>query len=278
MADEIQVLYEVGDDHVCTLTLHNPERRNAWNPDMERQYFEALDRAAADTEVRAIVLTGAGTSFCPGLDSRRLEQAVGPVGLRLEGRRSQHYALTIPKPMIAAINGPCAGIGLVQALVCDVRFMARGARLSTAYAKLGVPAEYGLSWLMPRLIGVEWTLDLLMSARRVDGEEAQRIGLVTRVCDDATVLAEAQAYARRLATGSSPRAMAAIRRQVWGDAGRGYQEANEVWLEAMVRLNRPDNPDFAEGVTALVERRDPHFAPLPADGGELPPLPPFVAQ
>lgn len=272
-----QVLVDTTDDGVRTITFHNPERRNAWNPTMESQYFAALDDAAADEAVRAIVVTGTGSSFCPGLDSQRLEQAAGPVGLRLEGRRSQHYPLTIPKPMVAAINGACAGIGLVQALVCDVRFMARNARLSTAYAKLGIPAEYGLAWLLPRMIGVEWTLDLLLSARRVDGEEAQRIGLVTRVCDFDDVLPAAQAYAAMLATGSSPRAMAAIRRQVWGDLSRGYTEANALWFEAMLRLNSPDNPDFAEGVNAMVDKRPPRFAPLPPDG-ELPPLPPFAPQ
>jgi len=272
--DQVSYEFEGG---VCTLTLDNPERNNAWNPDMERQYFALLDRAADDAEVRAIVLTGAGTSFCPGLDSRRLEEASGGTGLRLEGRRSQHYALTIPKPMIAAINGACAGIGLVQALVCDVRFMARGARISTAYAKLGIPAEYGLSWLLPRMIGVERALDLLLSARRVEADEAERIGLVSRICDPGTVVTEAQAYAHQLATGSSPTAMAAIRRQVWGDLSRAYTEANEEWLAAMRRLNRPDNPDFAEGVAALVEKRAPRFVALPLDG-DLPPLPPFAPQ
>jgi enoyl-CoA hydratase/carnithine racemase len=271
-----QVRYDV-DGRVCTLTFDRPERRNAWNPEMEEQYFSALDRAAADDEVRAIVITGADRWFCPGLDSRRLEQAAGPVGLRLEGRRSQHHALTIPKPMIAAINGACAGIGLVQALVCDVRFMARSAKLSTAYAKLGVPAEYGLSWLLPRMIGIEWSLDLLMSSRPVDGEEAHRIGLVSRLCDDAAVLAEAQAYAGTLAAGSSPISMATIRRQVWGDLSKPYTEANEGWFEAMLRLNRPDNPDFAEGVAAFVERRSPEFETVRPDA-ELPPLPPFAPQ
>jgi enoyl-CoA hydratase/carnithine racemase len=270
------VRYDVADG-VCTLTLDNPTRHNAWNPDMEREYFGLLDRATTDADVRAIVLTGAGRSFCPGLDSQRLEEAAESVGLVLEGRRSQHYALTIPKPMIAAINGACAGIGLVQALVCDVRFMARGARISTAYAKLGIPAEYGLSWIMPRLIGVESSLDLLLSARPVEADEAARIGLVSRVCEPDAVLAEAQNYARMLATGSSPRSMAAIRRQVWGDLSRSYPEANEIWLDAMRAANRPDNPDFAEGVQALVEKRSPRFGPLPSDV-ELPPLPPFVEQ
>jgi enoyl-CoA hydratase/carnithine racemase len=270
------VRYDVADG-VCTLTLDNPERHNAWSPEMERDYFSLLDRAAADSDVRAIVLTGAGNSFCPGLDSRRLAQAAESAGLVLEGRRSQHYALTIPKPMIAAINGACAGIGLVQALVCDVRFMARGARVSTAYAKLGIPAEYGLSWILPRLIGVEWTLDLLLSARRVEADEAARIGLVTRVCEPDAVLTEAVDYARTLAAGSSPRSMAAIRRQVWGDLSRGYPEANEGWLAAMRDMNSPANPDFAEGVQALVDKRPPRFGPLPADV-EFPPLPPFAPQ
>ena len=270
------VRYDV-DDGVCTLRFDNPARRNAWSPDMEHQYFALLDRAGADPDVRAIVVTGAGTTFCPGLDSRRLEQAAGPVGLRLEGRRSQHHALTIPKPMIAAINGACAGIGLVQALVCDVRFIARGARISTAYAKLGIPAEYGLSWLLPRMLGVERTLDLLLSARPVEAEEAARIGLVSRLSEPGSVVADAQGYARMLAASCSPRAMAEIRRQVWGDLSRGYTEANEGWLAAMRRLNSPDNPDFAEGVAAFVERRPPRFAPLPPDI-VLPPLPPFVAQ
>jgi enoyl-CoA hydratase/carnithine racemase len=270
------VRYDVADG-VCTLTLDDPERHNAWSPDMERDYFSRLDQAAADQDVRVIVLTGAGRAFCPGLDSKRLRDAADSVGLVLEGRRSQHYALTIPKPMIAAINGACAGIGLVQALVCDLRFMARGARISTAYAKLGVPAEYGLSWILPRLIGVEHALDLLLSARRVEADEAARIGLVSRVCEPDAVVAEAVDYARTLAASSSPRSMAAIRRQVWGDLSRGYTTANDGWLAAMRALNSPENPDFAEGVRAFVERRPPRFPPLPA-GVELPPLPPFSPQ
>jgi enoyl-CoA hydratase/carnithine racemase len=268
------VRYDVH-DAVCVITLDHPERRNAWSPAMETQYFAMLDRAAQDDDVRAIVLTGAGKWFCPGLDSQRLEAAAGPVGLRLEGRRPMHYGWTIPKPMIAAINGACAGIGLVQALVCDVRFVARGARISTAYAKLGVPAEHGLSWILPRLIGVEWALDLLLSARPIEAEEAVRIGLASRICELGAALTEATAYARSLALNCSPRSMATIRRQVWGDLSRGYTEANESWFAAMRNLNRPENPDFAEGVSAFVDRRAPRFGPLAGDA-DLPPLPPFA--
>jgi enoyl-CoA hydratase/carnithine racemase len=242
---------------------------------MEAQFFAALDRASGDPDVRAIVVTGRGRWFCPGLDSERLEAAAGPVGLRLEGRRPMQTALTVPKPMIAAVNGACAGIGLVQALVCDVRFVARGTRMATAYSKLGVPAEHGLSWILPRLVGVEWALDLLMSSRPVEAEEAVRIGLASRLCEPETLLEQAVGYARNLAENCSPVSMAAIRRQVWGDLSRDFTEANTVWFDAMRALNRPENPDFAEGVAAFVERRPPRFRPL-APEAVLPELPPFA--
>jgi enoyl-CoA hydratase/carnithine racemase len=266
------VLYDV-EGGVATLTLHNPERHNAWSVEMEHRYFDLLECAGDDPNVRAIVVTGAGRSFCPGLDASRLAQAaVGP-GLNLVGRRPQHFALTIPKPMIAAINGACAGVGLVQALTCDVRFLAKGARLSTAYARRGLPAEYGMSWLLPRLVGIERALDLLLSARTVEAEEAVAIGLASRLCERDDVLPAATAYARDLARLCSPRSLAAIRRQVWGDLSRTYTEANAVWLEVMRRYN-VDNPDFVEGVASFAERRDPQFAPLPV-GFALPELPAF---
>jgi enoyl-CoA hydratase/carnithine racemase len=273
------IRYEVI-DHIAIITLNRPDRLNAILPGMGDEYARLLLQADADPAVRAIVVTGAGRGFCSGADLTVLAEGREALNGYLDGQDARtvpSVALLIGTPVATAINGPCAGIGLVQALVCDVRFMARGAKLSTAYAKLGIPAEYGLSWLLPRMIGIEWSLDLLLSARRVGGEEAQRIGLVTRVCDDDMVLSEAQAYAGVLATGSSPRAMAAIRRQIWGDLSRGYTEANALWFEAMLRLNHPDNPDFAEGVNALIEKRAPRFASLPPDG-ELPPLPPFAPQ
>jgi len=270
-----QVAVEI-DGAIGTVTLNRPDKLNAFTVEMVEELQAALGRLAGSEAVRAIVVTGAGSSFCPGLDSQRLDEAATSAGLQLDGRLSQHFPLTVPKPMIAAINGACAGIGLVQALVCDVRFMARGARLSTAYAKLGIPAEYGLSWLLPRMIGVERALDLLLSARRVDAEEAERIGLVSRVCDREDVVRQAREYAHLLARSCSPVSMATIRRQVWGDLSRGYTEANQVWLSAMRRLNQTDNPDFAEGVAALIEKREPRFSPLPAI--ELPLLPPFVEQ
>jgi enoyl-CoA hydratase/carnithine racemase len=267
------VLYDVAEG-VCTLTLHNPSRHNAWSREMEEQYFALLDRASADDAVRAIVVTGSGKAFCPGLDTAKLS---GSPGLDLSGRRPQHYPLAIPKAMVAAINGACAGIGLVQALNCDVRFAARGARFSTAYARRGLPAEYGTSWVLPRLVGLERALDLLLSARTFDADEALAMGLVSRVTEPEDVLAAATDYAGDLARFCSPRSMAAIRRQVWSDAGRGWLEANQAWLAVMRQYNSAANPDIAEGVASFVEKRPPAFQPLGSDWG-LPAPPPFADQ
>src|SRR5436309_814110 len=251
--------YVLRDVHagVCTLTLHNPDRRNAWNVLMEEQYFTLLDEADVDPDVRAIVLTGAGSSFCPGLDTQRLSAVAGEGTLDVSHRRPQTYPLRIRKPMVAAINGACAGIGLMQAANCDVRFAARGAKFSTAYARRGLPAEYGSSWLLPRLIGVEHALDLLLSARVVDADEAKALGLVSRVCEPENVLDDAHEYARVLVDNCSPRSMAAIRRQVYLDLSRSFSESMVHTLAVMQDF--AGNPDFAEGVASFVEKRDPKF-------------------
>lgn len=227
---------------------------------MERQYFIRLDEADADPEVRAIVVTGSGNAFCPGADMRRLSDTADAGKLDVSTRRAQTSALRLRKPMVAAINGACAGIGLVQALCCDVRFAARGARFSTAYARRGLPAEYGTSWLLPRLIGVESALDLLLSARTFDAEEAHRLGLVSRLCERESVLEEAQSYAADLAVNCSPRSMAAIRRQVWGDLSRSLSDSMLQTLSLMGELIASE--DFQEGVASFAERRSPHFPPL----------------
>jgi enoyl-CoA hydratase/carnithine racemase len=257
--DDDLVLSNV-DGAVCTLTLNKPERRNAWSVAMEERYFARLDEADTDPTVRAIVVTGSGSTFCPGLDTQRLSAAAGEGKLALGVRRPQTYPLQIRKPMIAAVNGACAGIGLMQALNCDVRFAARGAKFTTAYARRGLPAEYGSSWLLPRLIGLENALDLLLSARVIDADEAKSLGLVSRVCDPDVVVAEAQSYARDLAEHCSPRSMAAIRRQVYGDLSRGFSESMVHTLALMQDF--AGNPDFAEGVASFVEKRQPKFSGL----------------
>src|SRR5438874_1551482 len=175
------VQHEV-DGRVALLTLNRPERLNAWTGEMERAYFGALQDCAASQDVRVIVVTGAGRGFCAGADMQDLK-AIGNGDVdsaAAADRRPQTFPLTIPKPIIAAINGPCAGIGLVQALMCDIRFAAKGAKLTTAFARRGLIAEHGSSWILPRLIGPARALDLLMSGRIFLAEEAERLGLVNR--------------------------------------------------------------------------------------------------
>ena len=259
-ADE-EVLYEVADG-VALLTLHRPERHNAWTFTMEARYFALLDVASADEDVRAIVVTGAGRSFCPGLDVQLLAEVAEAGTITTEGRRPQTFPLGVPKPLIAAVNGACAGIGLLQALMCDVRFVAAGAKLTTAFARRGLMAEHGITWLLARLIGPERALDLLLSGRTFTAEEAHAMGLVSRVLPAEEVLPAAMAYARELAASCSPLSMAVIKAQVQRDLEEPSLEAAR--RRALALMQRyVAHPDAREGVTSYVERRPPRFAPLP---------------
>ena len=257
MSDDL-VLRETADG-VATLTFNRPERRNGWSPELEAAYFAALDDCDADDGVRAVVLTGAGSTFCPGLDTQRLAN-VSSTGLDLSGRPPVYRPRALRKPLIAAINGACAGIGLVQALMCDVRFAARGARFSTAFARRGLGAEYAISWVLPRYVGVEHALDLLLTARTFDAEEAHRLGLVSRLCEPEDVVSAAQAYAADIAAHCAPAALAAIRHQVYTDLEGGLEDAMSRALLLMKVAN--SSPDLAEGVASFVERRAPRFAPI----------------
>jgi enoyl-CoA hydratase/carnithine racemase len=250
------------EDGVAVLTLNRPERLNAWTGEMQVAYFNLLEQCAASEEVRAIVVTGAGRGFCAGADMQNLQSLSSGDG-RTTGEydsRPVTFPLTIPKPIIAAINGPCAGLGLVHALLCDVRLAAAAAKLTTAFARRGLVAEHGISWILPRLVGPARALDLLLSGRVVLGEEAEQLGLVNRAVADDRVLEESLAYARVLASECSPASMADMKRQVYGDFERGLGEslerANTLMFESFAR------PDFAEGVQSFVERREPRFAPL----------------
>jgi enoyl-CoA hydratase/carnithine racemase len=258
------VLKEV-QDGVAVLTLNRPDRLNAWTQELERRYFELLAECASDERVRVIVVTGAGRGFCAGADMQEL-QTLGEDGVSAEQRNGERteqiYPLSVPKPIIAAINGPCAGIGLVQALMCDVRFAAEDAKLTTAFARRGLIAEHGISWILPRLVGPARALDLLLSARVLLGEEAARIGLVNEAIGRETVLEHAIAYARDLAVNCSPASMATIKRQVYADLTR---TASEALAEAdRLMLASFEGADFGEGVTSFLERREPHFAALAA--------------
>jgi enoyl-CoA hydratase/carnithine racemase len=209
-----------------------------------------------------VVLTGSGDSFCPGVDSERLEQVAGTQWTQ-DGRRSPARAWALRKPMVAAINGGCAGIGLVQALLCDVRFAARGARLSTAFTRRGLAGEYGITWLLPRLIGVAAATDLLISGRTVDADEAAALGLVNRVVDRDELLAEAAAYAAEIAARCAPTSLALLRHQLHLDTEGAFADALQRSYRAMAFTVA--DVDLAEGVASMVERRQPRFRPLPDD-------------
>ncbi len=247
---------------VLVLTLNRPDRLNAWTDELEAHYFERLDAAEADPEVRAIVLTGAGRGFCAGADFDVLEEATGGErGASIVNRtRPRNLPLTLRKPLIAAINGPAAGLGLVEALYCDVRFCVPGAKLTTAFSRRGLVAEYGLAWLLPRLVGTSRALDLLMSARVVLGDEAHAIGLVDRLAEPEDVLEQAVAYAADLAANCSPTSMAIVKRQIFDGLDQSFAESYAD-SERLIAESF-DRPDAGEGVNSYLEKRPPAFPPL----------------
>jgi enoyl-CoA hydratase/carnithine racemase len=256
-------------DGVLTVTLNRPERLNAWTFEMGDAYFDVLDRADDDPAVRAVILTGAGRAFCAGLDVDALGAAAqgGPQRVPAAGRRMTH-AQGFRKPLIGAINGPSVGFGLVQALACDVLFAAESAYFVTAFAQRGLNAEYGTSWLLPRIIGQTRATEWLYSGRRMAAAEAERVGLVNGIYPDAELLSEVTDYTRTLITTSSPVALADTKRQIYEDWSRTRIEAED---QAKTLGHSPGHRvDFAEGVRSFVERRAPQFAALPPRGPAVP--------
>lgn len=251
------------DDGVLLLSLNRPERNNAWTYSMEDAYFGSLIAAANDPEVRAIVVTGAGRTFCPGLDMQTLEASAVRGELRGAHRRwPMTTARLIPKPVIAAVNGACAGIGVVQLASCDVVFASSTAKFTTSFARRGLPAENSMSWLLPRLIGTAAAMDLLLSGRVFLADEALEMGLVRRVLEPEELLPATLAYARDLAANCSPASMALIKRQILDDWERTAEESR---LRSLVLMSEMGvHPDFAEGVTSYQEKRPPQFAGMAA--------------
>ncbi len=247
---------------VLLVTLNRPERLNAWTAAMEDAYFDALLAADADPDVRAVVVTGAGRGFCAGADMDDLGRASQATEADLERARPRHLPLTLRTPLVAAVNGPAAGLGMVEALYCDVRFASPEAAFLTAFARRGLVAEYGLAWLLPRLVGHGRASDLLLSGRRVGGEEAARIGLVEHLVPASDLVARTVAYAEELATSCSPWSMATIKSQLAQDAERSFAESVRHADDLMRRSFR--GPDLVEGVASFTERRAPVFPPLPS--------------
>ena len=260
------VLYEVRDSGVAVLTFNRPERMNAWGGGLATAFYSRMDEAEADPNVRVVVLTGSGRSCCAGADMGDLT-SIGEAGRtagdtdvsKLVGERQPYFVTTVRKPVIAAINGACAGIGLTQALMCDVRFAAAGAKFTTSFARRGLVAEYGISGILPRVVGWGAALDLLLTGRVFDAEEAAELGMVKEVVALEELLPRAIAYAEDIAANCAPSSLAVIKRQVYGDALRDLAdtsaEAEKLMYESLRR------PDLIEGFTAFFEKRPPNFPP-----------------
>jgi enoyl-CoA hydratase/carnithine racemase len=253
------------EDGVLTLTLNRPERNNAFTIPMEHAYYDSLEEAGRDESVRVIVVTGAGKAFCPGLDVQVLAAGIEAGKLETEKpRRPPSYPLSIPKPIIAAINGAAAGIGLTMALMCDVRFAVRGAKLTTAWSRRGLVGEHGMTWMIPRLIGYSRGIELMLSGRTFLTDEAFDLGLVHRLTEPGEVLTAALEYARDLATNVSPASMAFIKWQAYRDLQRlDYEGGLETSTQLIDEMNT--YPDPREGVRSFSERRPPAFPGLPSN-------------
>jgi enoyl-CoA hydratase/carnithine racemase len=265
MGAESELISYTNNGPVAVIRLERPEKLNAVTFRMIADIRTAVDRAAADEDAVGIVITGAGRGFSAGLDLEDLARSTrgempaseSPDPDELPALFS--HLLRVPKPIIAAVNGVAAGGGFVLAMMCDLRFAAESATFTTAFAKRGLIAEHGTSWLLPRLVGTNRALDVLWSARRFDAAEAYRIGFVDRVFPDDRVLDEAIAYVRELAATVSPRSLAFMKQEVY----RGWSAPIDVALREIdvdIQLSIA-HPDAAEGVASFVERRPPHFAP-----------------
>ncbi|MFW6867042.1 enoyl-CoA hydratase-related protein [Nocardioides sp. CPCC 206347] len=247
---------------VLVLTLNRPDRLNAWTDVLEQRYFELLDAAESDPDVRAVVLTGAGRGFCAGAEMDDLSEVLESRDLSAVVQRDppRHRPLLFSKPLVAAINGGAAGLGLVEALYCDVRFAVPRAKLTAAFSRRGLIAEYGVAWLLPRLVGRSRALDILLSSRVVLGDEALRIGLIDRIVEPDLLLDAAVAYAEELANACSPASMRTIKRQLLhaqdSTFAEALDEADRLMLDAF------SSPDFREGLTSYLEGRPPAFPGL----------------
>jgi len=268
-----EILYSVA-GRVATITLNRPDKLNAWTRTMEAEVRQATEEAAADDGVRAIVITGAGRGFCAGADMSLLQSVVDrgthplPVSpdasdtalrsdVRADFQRQYSYFPAIPKPVIAAINGPAVGLGFVIAMFCDLRFASQDAKFGTAFAKRGLVAEYGLAWLLPRIAGHAHALDVLLSARIFDAQEALRMGMVNQVFPAGEFMDSVYAYAKGLADTVSPRSMKVIKRQVYEAMFQTLGEAVDTSTEEMRASFECE--DFKEGVAHFMEKRAPAF-------------------
>jgi enoyl-CoA hydratase/carnithine racemase len=262
-----QIRYEVR-DRIATVTLNRPEHLNAWTDVMAEEVYQATHTASADDNVRVIVLTGAGKAFCAGGDitgfkSDNPRQLIDKLPRPYDfSRRPDYQSRTayfpsLSKPIIAMLNGATAGIGLVHALFCDMRFAAEDAVITTAFSRIGLASEYGMAWILNRVVGHANALDLLLSGRKVKGLEAQSLGLVNQCPPRETLEHVTFEYARELAEKVSPRSLRVMKQQLWELPFQTLHEALITDSEAMLEANTCE--DFKEGKLAFMEKRPPRF-------------------
>jgi enoyl-CoA hydratase/carnithine racemase len=267
-----QILYEV-DDPIATVTLNRPDRLNAWTDRMSDEVRHAMAAAERDERVVGIILTGAGRGFCAGADlqglnslsagegrgaaSPRLESDPGDPSMRPSYGAGYTYLAALRKPVLAAINGPCAGMAVPISLFCDLRFASDRATFTTAFVRRGLIAEWGISWALPRLVGPAHAMDLILSGRKIDAAEAARMGLVNRVVPHDDLLKVSREYIADLAQSCSPQSMLVMKQQVWRDLEEPLSQAHGQSVRLMGEsFNRPD---FREGVRSFLEKRPPKF-------------------
>ena len=273
------IIYEVSDP-VATITLNRPASMNAWTNTMDREIKDAIGRACADRSVVGIIITGAGRAFCAGADMKTLSaltegasaESASPSSAEPSDSRSPRevkgdfsgrfpYLMMVDKPIIAAINGAVAGMAYPFSLCCDLRVVTPDSVFLTAFAQRGLIAEWGLSWLLPRLVGPAVAMDLLLSSRKVRGEEAHAIGLANYLVQPDDLLGFCRRYIEQLATSSSPSSMAIMKRQVYEQLHQGLgiadAQAGKLMTESFSRS------DFKEGVKSFLEKRPPNFGRLP---------------
>ncbi len=269
-----EIIYEVK-DKVALITLNRPDKLNAWTTRMAEEIQDATVGAGEDENVNVIVLTGAGRGFCAGADMKLLTDLQGggaskterdpddlprdrPKDVRPDYTHKYSYFPAIPKPVICAINGPVAGIGLVLTLFCDMRIAAADAKFSSAFVKRGLIVEYGGAWLLARIAGVANAMDVWLSGRVFNGEEAQRLGVVSRVLPSENFLESALDIAREMANNNSPRSMRVVKNQVWESLFQDLDSSLNLAFEEMNGSIKSD--DFKEGVAHFLEKRAPSFS------------------
>ncbi|MDG1702794.1 MAG: enoyl-CoA hydratase-related protein [Pseudomonadales bacterium] len=264
--------YEVDAQGLATIWLNRPHRMNAWTGRLHTEYRHLLKRANDDSKVRAIIVTGVGKGFCVGGDSQALsghadrgayspgisEDIAKPgYGTDPNFDASFAYHFGLDKPVIAAMNGPAAGVGLALACFADLRFAVPGVKFTTAHGKLNLPAEYGLSWMLPKIVGLGRANDLLLTSRVFTSDEALTLGFVNQIFEPEALMVQTREYAHQLIASVSPNSLRQTRWQIYKDLHRDVASAvieSERLIEDMAK-----EEDFKEGIAALVEKRPPRW-------------------